>query len=98
MINGPQPVHVRDGMMGYMYVTYLMIERTGRQKASSDRQQQGGNNREGGREAVTGWTGGRQAETHWTGRKDTNTLGYGQESAYGAWYHVTAVHESIKPF
>ena len=45
-------------MMGYIYVTYLMIQRTGRPKAGSDRldrrqaatgrQQQGGNNREGG--------------------------------------------------
>ena len=44
--NGPQPVHVRDGMMGYMYVTYFMIERTGR----------------GERQAATGWTGGRQRQ------------------------------------
>ena len=40
-VNGPQPVHVRDGMMGYMYVTHFMIESTGR----------------GERQAATGWTG-----------------------------------------
>ena len=94
-ISGPQPVHVRDGMMGYMYVTYLMIERTGRPKAGSDRldRRQAATGREvttrwtGGRQAATRWTGGRQAATRWTGRN------YRQESVYGAWYHVT---EGIK--
>ena len=65
--NGPQPVH---GMMGYMYmyVTYLMIERTGRgerQAATGGRQAATGWT--GGRQAATGWTGGRQAATGWTG-------------------------------